>query len=110
MRNLSSTALELEPPLAAQIDNAVRIKHLMMHDAKAGKFERCRGRPADEVFSKDSQAPVLDPTGHPAGGAFRCDLFQTAVERISTVSKLVPKGDPLAITHSFLSLNRADFA
>jgi hypothetical protein len=34
---------ELEPLLAAQIDNAVGIRHLMMRDPKTGKFERITG-------------------------------------------------------------------
>ena len=33
----------LEPLLAAQIDNAVGIRHLMMRDPKTGKFERITG-------------------------------------------------------------------
>jgi len=33
----------LEPLLAAQIDTAAGIRHLMMRDPKTGKFERVTG-------------------------------------------------------------------
>jgi len=33
----------LEPLFAAQIDNAVGLKHLMMRDTKTGRFERVTG-------------------------------------------------------------------
>jgi hypothetical protein len=42
----------LEPLVAAQIDNAVGIRHLMMRDPKTGKFERVTMRSSWTKLSK----------------------------------------------------------
>jgi len=49
----------LEPLLAAQIDNAVGIKHLMVLDPKTGKFERITDvEQIDEALKSDTA--ILD--------------------------------------------------
>jgi hypothetical protein len=60
----------LEPLLAAQVDNAVGIKHFMMRDPKTGKFERITGdakqidkalktKNAFWIYTKDPNVPAF---------------------------------------------------
>jgi hypothetical protein len=50
----------LESLLAAQIDNAVGLKHLMMRDTKTGRFERVTGdaEQLDKALQTDTR--ILD--------------------------------------------------
>jgi len=72
----------LEPLLAAQVDNAVGIKHLMIRDPKTGKFERITGDAKQIDKALKTKNAIWIYTKDPNVEAFK-DLLNRCIDKPS---------------------------
>jgi hypothetical protein len=70
----------LQPLLDAQIDNAIGIRHLMMHDPKTGKFERITGNAKQIDKAMKTKTVFWIYTKDPNIAAFT-DLLNRAIDK-----------------------------